>query len=187
MCTVSCTTLGAADWHSNKRKPIIQFNYLIQPNKPKTMKKKRTLTVITDKTQKDLQIYAYAMTILYKSYKGIQSHELHAIREIFNVGSDFYKELIEIGLIKKIPTQGKQFVITKNSDNWPTIEEIRQCHQNQTDRVNKSKSKTEITENQLAKKEYAKEEVFMIIERIFEEKFNININELINFIQSTKP
>ena len=124
---------------------------------------------------------------MYKSYKGIQSHELHAIREIFNVGSDFYKELIEIGLIKKIPTQGKQFVITKNSDNWPTIEEIRQCHQNQTDRVNKSKSKTEITENQLAKKEYAKEEVFMIIERIFEEKFNININELINFIQSTKP
>ena len=27
--TVSCTTLGAADWHSNKRKPITQFNFQI--------------------------------------------------------------------------------------------------------------------------------------------------------------
>ena len=145
------------------------------------MKKKRTLTVITDKTQKDLQIYAYAMTILYKSYKGIQSHELHAIREIFNVGSDFYKELIEIGLIKKIPTQGKQFVIIKNSDNWPTIEEIRQCHQNQTDRVNKSKSKTVKIENQLTKKVWTNEEVFMILKQILNENLNINFNDQTNF------
>ena len=142
------------------------------------MKKKRTTTVITDKTQKDLQIYAYAMTIFYKSYKGIQSNELPAIREIFNVGSDFYKELIEIGLIKKIPAQGKQFVITKNSDNWPTIEQIRQCHQNQTDRVNKSKAKTEVTNNQLAKKSFTTEELVMIVERIFGEKLKMNINEL---------
>jgi len=151
------------------------------------MKKKRTTTVITDKTQKDLQIYAYAMTIFYKSYKGIQSNELPAIREIFNVGSDFYKELIEIGLIKKIPAQGKQFVITKNSDNWPTIEQIRQCHQNQTDRVNKSKAKTEVTNNQLAKKSFTTEELVMILERIFGEKLKMNINELNQFMQNQKP
>jgi len=151
------------------------------------MKKKRTTTVITDKTQKDLQIYAYAMTIFYKSYKGIQSNELPAIREIFNVGSDFYKELIEIGLIKKIPAQGKQFVITKNSDNWPTIEQIRQCHQNQTDRVNKSKAKTEVTNNQLAKKSFTTEELVMILERIFGEKLKMNINELNQFMQTQKP
>ena len=150
------------------------------------MKKKRTTTVITDKTQKDLQIYAYAMTIFYKSYKGIQSNELPAIREIFNVGSDFYKELIEIGLIKKIPAQGKQFVITKNSDNWPTIEQIRQCHQNQTDRVNKSKAKTEVTNNQLAKKSFTTEELVMILERIFGEKLKMNINELNQFMQNQK-
>jgi hypothetical protein len=149
--------------------------------------KKRTTTVITDKTQKDLQIYAYAMTIFYKSYKGIQSNELPAIREIFNVGSDFYKELIELGLIKKISAQGKQFVITKNSDNWPTIEQIRQCHQNQTDKVNKSKAKTEVTNNQLAKKSFTTEELVMILERIFGEKLQMNINEFNQFMQNQKP
>jgi hypothetical protein len=151
------------------------------------MKKKRTTTVITDKTQKDLQIYAYAMTIFYKSFNGIQSKELPAIRAMFNVGSDFYKDLIEIGLIKKIPTQGKQFVITKNCDNWPTIEQIRQCHQNQTDRVNKSKTKTEIIENHLTKKSFTTEELVMILERIFGEKLKININELNQFIQNPQP
>ena len=149
------------------------------------MKKKRTTTVITDKTQKDLQIYAYAMTIFYKSFNGIQSNELPAIRAMFNVGSDFYKELIEIGLIKKITTQGRHFVITKNSDNWPTIEQIRQCHQNQTNRVNKSKAKTETTNNQLSKKSFTTEELVMILKQVFGEKLKINIEELRKFMQNT--
>ena len=149
------------------------------------MKKKRTTTVITDKTQKDLQIYAYAMTIFYKSFNGIQSNELPAIRALFNVGSDFYKELLEIGLIKKIPTQGKQFVLTKNSNNWPTIEQIRQCHQNQTDRVNKSKAKTETTNTQLSKKSFTTEELVMILEGVFGEKLKMNIDELHKFMHNT--
>ena len=150
------------------------------------MKKKRTTTVITDKTQKDLQIYAYAMTIFYKSFNGIQSNELPAIRAMFNVGSDFYKELIEIGLIKKITTQGRHFVITKNSDNWPTIEQIRQCHQNQTNKVNKSKAKPETSKRQPARKEFTGEEVLSILERVFAEKLQINIKDLNQFIQTQK-
>ena len=104
---------------------------------------------------------------------------------MFNVGSDFYKELIEIGLIKKITTQGRHFVITKNSDNWPTIEQIRQCHQNQTNRVNKSKAKTETTNNQLSKKSFTTEELVMILKQVFGEKLKINIEELRKFMQNT--